>query len=82
MKIIEIREESHNKMLKDAKKAEMLICELVDYLTEQYEKYKYDKFDEPEYRNDMEDEEFEYRGNMRSMRGGYRSQRRSGRYSY
>lgn len=85
MKIIEIREDSHKKILKNAKEAKMIICELIETLKEQCELSKYNKRDRDEDFEDEEDddemEEIRYRGGSYNMRRNSRSSR-GGRYSY
>lgn len=79
MRILEIHEESQNKVMRDAKKAKLVMCELFEDLMDMFENAKYeheDEYYEPEYRyeDEMKSGRHERMRNMRRMRGG--------RYSY
>lgn len=85
MKVIEIREESHKKLLNDAKKAEMLLCELIESIMDLKEDVKYNERKHyEEYDEDEEDEDEDYESrhhSLKNMRRGRRSMR-TNRYTY
>lgn len=84
MKIIEIREESHKKLLSDAKKAEMLLCDLIESIMDLKDDVKYNErkhYEEYDEEEDDEDYESEKHHGLRNMRRGRRSMR-TNRYTY
>lgn len=84
MKVIEVSENSHKKIVKTAKEAKMIMCELLESLMEQCDHYKesYDEYEDEEYPEYEEEGEIMHRGSYGRREGSSMGMRRGRRGSY